>query len=149
MPGGRRLNKPVKCAKMRPVKDRTNKSIIDETREMYDKMSSQAVEMAARDRQAARRRGPVAKALLVVCLLAALFAAATLVYGVIKFPDAPIREAGSNYVGKRGAPRTREDYERFKLWEKLIFASFGLAFLTGFGAVAAEKLSRRAHLTNR
>ncbi len=125
---------------MRPVKDQTDKSIIDEAREIYDKMSS----LAERDRKAARHRGPVVKALLVVCILAALVAAATLIYGVIQFPDAPIRQTGSSYVGKHGAPRTREDYERFKLWEKLMFSGFGLAFLTGFGAVAAEKLSRRS-----
>jgi hypothetical protein len=144
LPGGRRLYKPSKCG---PMKDRTNKGIINETRALYDRLYSLAHRLAERDRQAARNRGPVAKALLAVCLLAGMLAAATLVYGFITFPDAPIREAGSSYVGKQGAPHTREDYEWFKLWEMLMVASFGLAFLTGFGAVVAEKLSRRSKVT--
>ena len=142
-----RLNRHGKYANMRPVKDRSNKNIIEETRALYDRLSNEAHGLAERDRREARRRGPMAKTLLVVCILAALFAAATLIYGVIAFPDAPIREAGSSYVGKHGAPHTREEYERFNLWEILIFSSFGLAFLTGFGAVAAEKLSRRSKVS--
>ena len=128
---------------MQPVKDRTDKGVTDETREIYDKLSS----LVERDRQAARRRGPVVRALLVVCILSALIAAATLVYGIIAFPDAPLRQTGSGYIGKQGAPHTREDYERFKLWEKLILSGFGLAFLTGFGAVAADKLTKRSKVT--
>jgi hypothetical protein len=126
------------------MKDRPDKGVTDETREIYDKLSS----LVERDRKAARRRGPVGKALLVVCFLSALIAAATLVYGIIAFPDAPIRQTGSGYIGKQGAPHTREDYERFKLWEKLILSGFGLAFLTGFCAVAAEKLSSRSKITS-
>ena len=125
---------------MRPVKDQTDKGILDEAREIYDKMSS----LAERDRKAARQKGPVVKVLLIVCILSALLAGATMIYGVIAFPDAPIRQTGSSYVGKQGAPHTREDYERFLLWEKFLFLGFGLAFLTGFGAVAAEKLGRRS-----
>jgi hypothetical protein len=87
----------------------------------------------------------LAKALLVACLVAVLTAAVTLVYGFISFPDGPIRGTTAGYVGKHGEPHTREDYERYKLWEKLVGASFGLSFLTGFGAVAAERKDKRGH----
>lgn len=80
--------------------------------------------------------------LLVVCFITGVFAAITFVYGFIKFPDAPIRETIKGYAGKTGVPHTREDYEQFLLWEKVMFISFGLTFLLGFGAVATEKISR-------
>ena len=95
------------------------------------------------DREAARGRGPVTKALLAACFLASALAVVTAIYGVVTFRDAPIRQAGSGYVGKHGAPHTREHYEKFMLWEKCMAVSFGLAFLTGFGSVASDKLARR------
>jgi hypothetical protein len=86
----------------------------------------------------------VTKVLLGVCLVAGLLAAATLVYGVITFPDAPIRQTASGYVGKLGDTHTSEEYEQFKFWEKVVMASFGVAVLTGLGAVVSGKLSRKA-----
>ena len=125
------------------MKDRKDKGIIAESRALYDQMVGEARRMAERDHEAARHRGPVAKTLLAVCVLSGLLATVTLVYGIIKFPDGPIRKTANGFVGKQGAPHTPEDYEQYKLWEKLVFASFGLTFLTGFGAVAAEKISNR------
>jgi hypothetical protein len=129
---------------MRRMKDRTEKGIISQTRALYDQLSGEARLRAQRDAAAARRRGPVAKALLAACLVAGLVAAATFIYGFISFPDAPIRETARGYVGKHGEPHAREDYEQYKLWVKLVAASFALVFLTGFGAVATERMGRRA-----
>jgi hypothetical protein len=128
---------------MRPVKDRKDKGIIAETHALYDQLVGEARRMAERDHEAARRRGPVAKTLLAVCILAGLLAAVTLVYGFITFPDGPIRKTATGFVGKHGTSHTPADYEQYKLWEKLVVASFGSTFLTGFGAVAAEKMSNR------
>src|SRR5688500_282613 len=68
------------------------------------------------ERRDAAGRGAVTRVLLVLTLLAVTAAAATAVYGVYHFPDAPIRPRGGGYVGKTGAPHTREDYERFLRW---------------------------------
>jgi hypothetical protein len=125
---------------MRRMKDGSDKGIISEARGLYEQMSGEAGRLVELDRKAARRRGPVAEALLAACFIAVALAVVTLVYGFITFPDAPIRESANGYAGKHGAPHAREHYERFKLWEKAMLASFGLAFVTGFGAVAAEKL---------
>lgn len=125
------------------MKDGSDKGIISEARDLYEQMSGEARRLAERDREAARRRGPVTKALFAACFIAVALAVVTLVYGFITFPDAPIRESARGYVGKHGAPHTREHYERFKLWEKSLFVSFGLAFLTGFSAAAAEKLGSK------
>ena len=128
---------------MRHMKDRTEKGIISQTRDLYSHLTGEARRLAQRDQQLARRRGPVAKALLVACFVMGLIAAATLVYGLIAFPDAPIRQTASGYVSKHGAPHTRDGYERFKLWEKLVVGSFGLAFLTGLGAVVWTKKNQQ------
>ncbi|MFP5264848.1 MAG: hypothetical protein ACLGJB_23410 [Blastocatellia bacterium] len=126
------------------MKDRPEKGIISQTRALYEQLSGEARLRAQRDAADARRKGPLAKALLAACLVAGLIAAATFIYGFIGFPDAPIRETARGYVGKHGEPHTREDYEQYKLWLKLVVASFGLVFLTGFGAVAAERMGSRA-----
>lgn len=125
------------------MKSGSDKGIIGEARDLYEQMSGEARRLAELDREAARRRGPVTKALFAACFIAVALAVVMLVYGFITFPDAPIRESANGYVGKQGAPHTREHYERFKLWEKAMLASFGLAFVAGFGAVAAEKLGSR------
>lgn len=128
---------------MRRMKDSSDKGIIGETREFYEQMSGEVRRLAELDRKAAQHRGPATKALFAACFIAVALAVVTLVYGFITFPDAPIRESANGYVGKHGAPHTREHYERFMLWEKSLLASFGLAFVTGFSAVAAEKLGSR------
>ena len=128
---------------MRSMKDRSEKGISSQTRDLYDHLTGEAKRLAQRDHQSARRRGPVTKALFVACFVTGLIAAAILVYGIIAFPDAPIRQTASGYVSKHGTPHTRDEYEQFKLWEKLVLASFGLAFLTGFGAVVSNKLNQR------
>jgi hypothetical protein len=125
------------------MKDRAEKGVISQTRTLYSQLISQSRRLAQRNQRAARRRGPVAKALLSVCFVAVLIAALTLIYGFIVFPDAPMRQTASGYVGKHGAAHTRDDYEQFMLWEKLVVASFGLALLTGLSAVFAEKINQR------
>ena len=84
------------------------------------------------------------RALLVACLAAGLIAAAALAYGFIAFPDAPTRPTASGYVGKLGKPHAGEEYERFKLWEKVVAASFGLTLLVAIGAVVAGKVRKQA-----
>lgn len=124
------------------MKERAEEGIISQTRSLYSRLSERARHLAQEDRQAAGQRGPVTKALLVACLAAALVGAATLAYGIAAFPDAPIRQTASGYVGKHGEPRTRDVYERFKVWEGIVLGSFGLALLTGVGAVVTERMSR-------
>lgn len=127
---------------MRPMRDRPEKSIISQTRDLYGYLTDKARRSVQRDQQVARRRGPVTKLLLVVCFVVSLIAAVTLVYGVIAFPDAPIRQTSSGYVGKLGGLHTSDEYEQFKLWEKIVVASFAIAFLTGLVAVVSGKIRR-------
>ena len=127
---------------MHPMKDRTEKGIISQTRDLYNHLTGEARRSVQRDQQAARRRGPVTRRLFVACFVAGLIAAVILIYGFIAFPDAPIRQTASGYVGKLGRIHTGDEYEQFKLWEKVVVASFGLALLTGIGAVVSGKMRK-------
>lgn len=52
-------------------------------------------------------------------------------YGMIQFPNAPIKPCGTEYCGKYGAKVTREVYEAFVIWERtllivtLLLVSYG------------------------
>lgn len=129
------------------MNDPTNKGLIDETRDLYKQLSERSKTPADRELKETRRRSPAIKALFVACLVAAFLAGGTLAYGALSFPDGPIRAIASGYVGKHGAAHTRDEYEEYKLWEKVVMASFGLALVLGFGAVAIEKMAQRKKKT--
>jgi glycine cleavage system aminomethyltransferase T len=116
--------------------------VIGEARALFDQLAGEVTRHAEQDRAAVRVQGPVAKVLLTACFIAGVLAAATLFYGVLQFPDAPIRESRSGYVGKTGKPHTRQHYDQFLAWKKWMAATFGLAFLTGFAGAAAMKVDR-------
>ena len=44
------------------------------------------------------------------------------IYGIIRFPDGPIRTAVNNsYVGKQGQPHTFAEYHAFIIWQNIFF----------------------------
>ena len=88
-------------------------------------------------------RGAVTRVLLVLTLLAVMAATATAVYGVYHFPDAPLRPRGGGYVGKTGAPHTREDYERYLRWSLAMWTAFPAAFIMGATFVYSDARDRR------
>ena len=88
-------------------------------------------------------RGALTRTLLALTLLAVTTAAATALYGVYHFPDAPIRASASGYVGKTGAPHTREDYERFLRWSLVMWTAFPTAFILGASFVYSDTRDRR------
>jgi hypothetical protein len=98
------------------------------------------------EQQTARSRGPVARLLLSLTVAAGLLAAATMFYGVYRFPDAPIRETASGYVGKGQRPRTQADFEAFLVWERTLLIIFPTVFVFGFASAAADKMLRRKRL---
>ena len=40
------------------------------------------------------------------------------VYGLIRYPDLPIRECPSGYCGKQGQPHTAAEYRAFNAWQR-------------------------------
>ena len=64
--------------------------------------------------------------------IAALVAVTTMVYGMVRFPDAPIRAVAGGYIAKGGKARTAADYRAFLLWQKAMFIAFPAVFALGF-----------------
>ncbi len=74
------------------------------------------------------------KSLTAIVLILALAAAASMVYGIYYFPDAPISQCGDGcFRNKQGRPKTAEDYERFRRWlvttPGLVIAAIGSGML--------------------
>ena len=117
----------------------------DEARDLFEQMSAEAYRQAEIERRDARGRRPFVKILRALTITACLAAAITLFYGFYAFLDAPIRPASTGFVNKQGQPRTKEDFEKFKLWEKALFVSFGSAFALGivFGIMDSREKRRR------
>ena len=121
------------------------KGTFDEARDLFEKMSGEARRQAEIESQAARNRSPFVKILLALTITACLAAVITFLYGIYAFGDAPIRQTGTGFVNKQGQPRTKEDFENFKLWEKALFVGFGLTFAVGalFGILDSREKRRR------
>jgi hypothetical protein len=47
--------------------------------------------------------------------------------GLAIFPDAPIRQCGTAYCGKKGQPHTMHDFEMFELWQTGLMFGWPLA----------------------
>jgi hypothetical protein len=66
---------------------------------------------------------------------------AVFVFGFIHYPDAPIRPCGlldgAHYCGKLGGAHTREEFERFTLWQRTLYISWP------FGIIGALYLRRQ------
>jgi hypothetical protein len=120
-----------------------NHGALDEARELFRRGVEEAKRQSEAERQAARKRGPLARVLLVLTLAACLLAVGAGVYGAYNFPDAPIRQAGEGYVGKYGKPHTREEFEAFGRWRTLMFVAFPSAFVLAFAFALADGAGRR------
>lgn len=116
---------------------------MDEARELFRRGMEEAKRHTASEREAARTRGPLARALLALTIAACLLSVAVGVYGVYNFPDAPIRQTREGYVGKYGKPRTREDYESFVRWKAALLVVFPSAFVLAFAFALADGAGRR------
>ncbi len=64
-----------------------------------------------------------------------------MVYGVIRYPPAPIRQVDSTYRDKRGQPYTAEQYRAFKMWKTVLMVSGLSCFAL---ALPASLLGKRA-----
>ena len=119
------------------------KGAFDEARDLFEQMSAEAYRQAEVEKEAARNRSPLVKILLALTITACLAAAITFFYGFYAFLDAPIRPAGAGFINKQGQPRTKEDYENFKLWEKALFVSFGATVFFGIAFGIADSREKR------
>lgn len=116
---------------------------LDEARDLSERMVGEAVRHSQVETKEAKSRGPVARFLLALTILASLFATTTMFYGMYYFPDAPIRQTAEGYVGKGGTARTQEDFEAFLRWEKTMLIAFPSVFVFGFAFGITNVRQRR------
>ena len=125
--------------------DTERPGIFDEARALYTQYAEYAARSVAQSHEAARTRPAWVKALIFVGVVLVIAAALSLAYGAFKWPDAPIRQTPSGFVGKTGLAHTREDYELFELWIRWLMVVFPLTFIVNAGAaIAAKRKSKRS-----
>jgi hypothetical protein len=118
---------------------------VEEAQMIFEDMSRRIKDLSKAEHEAERRRSPLVKTLGWLCLLSALIAAGVGVYGIYNLPYAPIRERGGAYFGRYDTPSNREDYEKYQIWSKALFISFGVTFALGFSFAALDSRQRRRH----
>ena len=63
------------------------------------------------------------------------------VYGLIRYPDLPIRECPSGYCGRQGQPHTAAEYNAFKIWQTTLFIVWHRdAYNASFAARKTQKV---------
>ena len=118
-------------------------STIDEAQRVFNEMSDRAKRDIEADYEQPALRSPLVRTLLLLTILACLTAAATGFYGVYNFPDAPIRQSDSGYVGRLGQSHTKEDFDAFNRWQTVMYIVFPGAFILGFSYAIASAVQRR------
>ena len=119
------------------------KGTLEEVRGLFDRMSGEATRRSEAEQERARSRSPLARLLLLLTITAFLITVGTGIYGVYKFPDAPIRQTAGGYVGKGGNARAQEDFDAFNLWKSVMFVAFPSAFVLAVAFVIADGKRRR------
>jgi hypothetical protein len=117
--------------------------LLNETQELFVRLTEEVAQRSRLEREDDRTRGPVARVFLVLTIAAVLLAAATMVYGIYHFPDAPIRKTAHGYAGKGRKPRTQEEFAAFIAWEKALLVVFPSAFVLGFSYAITDMGWRR------
>ena len=115
----------------------------EEASRLFGHMTSEVKRQSEIDREADRNRSPLVKAFFALALLSCLLAVGVGAYGIYSFPDAPIKENGSEYSGKYGKPYKKDDFEKFVLWKQSLFVSFAAVFTLGFTGAALDARERR------
>lgn len=70
------------------------------------------------------------------------FVVVVMLYGVVRYPHAPIRPRGGGYFDKAGREFTETEFETFRTWEYCLFGSFGVLGILSI-PMALSRRSRR------
>ena len=126
-----------------PAEEKKPLGLFEETRSLYEGMLAEGMRRAAEREATMRPRGPLSKAVLGAFLASVFFAAAVGVYGIVTFPDAPIRATAAGAVGKTGRAYDREHFERFTAWKTALFAAFGVVLVAGVAMAVDDGRRKR------
>jgi hypothetical protein len=65
-----------------------------------------------------------------------------MLYGVARYPYAPIRSRDGGYFDKAGKEYSESDYHRFTFWERSLFFSAGGLFVISVPLLITERRKR-------
>lgn len=116
----------------------------ESVREVFDRALEYARVEAERERlDAAERTGIFWKLLTAVQIGSILVAVAVGGYGIFMIDEPPIRQTRAGYVSKSGRPRTREDFERYRMWERGMFVTVPGAIAINFAGMYLKDRHKR------
>lgn len=119
---------------------------VDQARAMFERMKGEVIRQSERERAFSRSRGLVVRLLLALTIATCLLAAATMIYGIYNFPDAPIRQTDGGYLGKGGKHHTQDDFEAFILWRNVMFIIIPSVFGLGLAFGIIDSIQRRKRM---
>jgi hypothetical protein len=112
---------------------------------LADVVTELLAEVRAREAVAsnsARSRTPVTRFLLALTMLGVLAAVCTSLYGIYRFPDAPVRQTAAGYVGKTGRVHTPDDFATYGRWTTAMVLTYTLTFGVGLAFAALDRRRR-------
>ena len=87
-------------------------------------------------------RGSVVSMLRYLALVTVVALVVVMGYGLYYFPAAPIRYVDGQYLDKRGGIHTRSDYERLRVWERVLIGSWIASALSAASYQYARRLPK-------
>jgi hypothetical protein len=122
-----------------------NQGVLNGAEALFERMAGETTRRSEFGHNQSQTRSALARLLLALTIVMCLLAAATGLYGVYNFLDAPIRKTESSYVGKGGKLHTQQEFEAFILWRQVMFIVFPSAFVLGFAFGITDAMQRRKH----
>jgi hypothetical protein len=88
-------------------------------------------------------RKRIARVFYIAATIAGVIFVATSIYGISKYPAAPIRPEGATYKDKLGNDYTEQEYESFEAWKRAMMLSGASCFALAFSGQIIAKVSKR------
>lgn len=66
-----------------------------------------------------------------------------MLYGLINYPAAPIRQVGDKFLDKRRSEYTAEEFRAFEAWETTLFTYYGCGIPVVMLIVAVDKMRKK------
>ena len=128
-----------------PAPDPARPGLVDEVRALYTRQADYAARTIALSQEEGVNTEPAwLRVVNFIGVSLIIIAALTMLLGALRWPDAPIRQTPSGFIGKTGLAHTGEDYELFKVWERWLLVAFPLAFIVNIGAALVTRRKRKA-----
>jgi hypothetical protein len=88
-------------------------------------------------------RHRIARVFYMAATIAGVIFVATSIYGISKYPAAPIRPDGATFKDKLGNHYTEQEYESFERWKRAMMLSGATCFALAFSGQIIQKIPKR------